>query len=125
MFTGRTLLIAVAVLGTSGAEAAPPQECATCDREVTFSKGDVPCLKRRLAEQLAAPRDPILISVQSCTNAGDHTRQEPVVSRSRQQGHTFNRIYLLTRADAACLSQKLKGLLQSRGEYHIKFSECR
>lgn len=120
------VLGAVAIVGFAGLSAVQAQQCATCDHVVVFERSDVACLARRLTEQLAGARDPILISIQSCKGSNDPTRQEMVpVPRPRQQKSALNRVFILTRADAICLSRRLETLPKSQREFRIELNACR
>lgn len=121
----RHLIGAITVVGLAAALPVRAQQCATCDRVVTFNRADLPCLTRRLAQQLAAARDPILISIQSCQGSRDSTRQEMVPSVRSRQDLSQNRIFMLTRADAMCLVKQLPLLPKSQRQFHIELNSCR
>lgn len=102
--------------------------CATCNREVSITRGEVQCVIERLNKQLNSSADPIVVATIGCgKKVNDGTRLESVRqgrSASSRSGAKIGGPYLVTKSDAQCLLRKLKESQVKSRELTIDLRQC-
>jgi hypothetical protein len=120
LMTGAFALLMAATAAT------PPAPCSACDRQVSLDQAHASCLEKRLGRYLEGAQDPILISVASCDGAEVSTRLDvpQLIPSFRAQRADAPLAFLLSRSDAVCLLERLKGRSRKARRFEADLSTC-
>lgn len=122
-----TILLSILALSMP-ANAAGVGSCTTCTKDVAVSKAEVRCVLDRVTRQLSSSLDPVVVATNGCgSKISDGTRLEAVRQGRQSSRKTNGQVrepYLLTKADAQCLVQRLKSADPKASQIRIDLRTC-